>query len=361
MKPSVPGAALLAALVLGMGMSAGLAGCSSSGSAERGPGGSGRRPQVVPVAAEEVRPRDLTRNVTVTGPVEPLRSVSVNALAAGTVTRVLVEEGARVRAGQLLAELDAREMTAQYERAQALLARAEAEYKRAEPLRAKDIISDADLETARASFHAARADAELWRTRLGFTRITAPVAGTVTAKLVEQGGAVTANTKMFELAEDAQLVVRVQVSELDVVRLEPGRPVSLVLDAYPGAHVEARIRRIFPSADPVSRLVPVEVVLGRAPSGVVPRPGFLARVEFPVERRRGVLAVPAAAVGVSEGASFVYVVSADTLARRPVETGLTASGWIEVTHGLAKGDQVVSSGHSNLRPGVSVRISGDKL
>lgn len=359
MRQVFRGAAAFAALAL-FAVTSG--GCSSSGRAEGGPGGGpGRRPQVVPVAADEVRPRDLARTVTVTGPVEPLRSVSVNALAAGTVMRVLVEEGARVRAGQLLAELDAREMTAQYERAQAVLARAEAEYKRAEPLRAKDIISDADLEAARSSFQAARADAELWRTRLGFTRITAPVPGTVTGKHVEQGGAVSANTKMFDLAEDAQLVVRVQVSELDVVRLSPGAPVRLQLDAYPGERIEARIRRIFPSADPVSRLVPVEVALGRAPRGVVPRPGFLARVEFPVEQRRGVLAVPAAAVGVSEGSSFVYVVSADTLLRRPVETGLTAAGWIEVTRGLAAGERVVSSGHSSLRPGVAVKISADKL
>jgi len=94
---------------------------------------------------------------------------------------------------------------------------------------------------------------------------------------------------------------------------------------------------------------------------VVARPGFLARVEFPVERRQGVLAVPAAAVGVTDGSPFVYVVNADTLIRRPVETGLTAAGWIEVTHGLAAGERVVSSGHSNLRPGAQVRISDQRL
>ena len=336
----IPGVARLAPALLLLVV---LVGCSPSGGAEGGP--NRRLSQVVPVAAVDVRPRDLARTVTVTGSVEPLRSVGVNALAAGTVMRVLVEEGDRVRAGQLMAELDGRESAAQHQRAKAVLARAEAEFKRAEPLRAKEIISDA----------------ELWGTRVGFTRIAAPVAGTVTAKHVEQGGAVTANTRMFDLADDSRLVVRVQVSELDVVRLREGSAATLHLDAYPGAQVEARIRRIFPSADPSSRLVPVEIVLGRAPRGVVVRPGFLARVEFAIEQRRGVIAVPAAAVGVSEGASFVYVVSADTLLRRPVETGLTASGWVEVTRGLVAGEQVVSSGHSNLRPGAAVRISSDRL
>jgi membrane fusion protein (multidrug efflux system) len=313
------------------------------------------------VAAVEARPRDLARTVTVTGPVEPIRLVSVNSMAAGTLLRVLVEEGRRVRVGQLMAELDGREVSAQLQRARAVLANAEAAHERARELRARDVISAADLDAARSAFETARADAELWGTRVAFTRIAAPVAGVVTAKHVERGGAVSANQPMFEIADDSELVVRVRISELDVVSLAPGRPVAVRLDAYPGVPLSGRIRRVFPSADAASRLVPVEIVLGRTPSGVAARPGFLARVEFALERREGVLAVPAAAVGVSEGSSFVYVVSADTLIRRPVETGLTAMGWIEVKRGLAAGERVVSSGHANLRPGTAVRVSDGRL
>jgi len=164
---------------------------------------------------------------------------------------------------------------------------------------------------------------------------------------------------MFEIAEDSLLVVRVRVSELDVVHLEPGNPVTVQLDAYPEARITGRIRRVFPSADAASRLVPVEVALGRRPAGVEARPGFLARVEFALDRRADVLAVPASAVGVSNGGAFVYLVDADTLVHRPVETGLTVAGWIEVTAGLAAGERVVTSGHVNLRPGTVVRVAGD--
>ncbi len=142
------------------------------------------------------------------------------------------------------------------------------------------------------------------------------------------------NQPLFEIAEDALLVVRVRISELDVVRLQTGRPVTIRLDAYPDARLTGRIRRIFPSADAASRLVPVEVVLDSVPDGVDVRPGFLARVEFALETRTGVLAVPRAAVGVSDAGPFVYVVAADTLSRRPVETGMTTEGWIEITQGL---------------------------
>jgi membrane fusion protein (multidrug efflux system) len=114
---------------------------------------------------------------------------------------------------------------------------------------------------------------------------------------------------------------------------------------------------VFPSADAASRLVPVEVALGPAPRGVEVRPGFLARVEFALDRRRGVLAVPAPAVAASDAGAYVYVVQADTLVRRGIETGITTAGWVEVMRGLAAGDRVVTSGHSNLRPGAEVRVN----
>lgn len=333
-----------------------LVGCGTSGvSAERGRASRG----AVAVAVEQVAPGDLARQVSVAAPIEPIRSVSVSAQAAGTVLEVLVEEGSRVTAGDPLATLDARETSAQLERARAVLANAEAAFQRTEQLRARELASAADLDAARASFGIARADVDLWRARLAFTRITAPVSGVVTAKRVERGSTVSENQVLFELADASVLVVRVRVSELDVVHLQPGLAVTLRLDAYPDARIEGRVRRIFPSADAGSRLVPVEVALGPMPRGVVARPGYLARAEFALERRAGVLTVPTAAVGAQEGGSYVYLVQGDSLVRRDIETGMTAEGRVEVVRGLEPGERVVRSGHANLRPGMSVRVSGD--
>ena len=327
-------------------------GCSRDGGTQSG--GSARRAGApVPVAVAEATARDLARGVVVTGPLEPLRLVAVNSQAAGVLESVLVEEGDRVQAGQLLAQLDAREMSAQLARAEAVLANAETAFRRAESLQAGDLVAESELDALRI----ARADVELWRTRVAFSRITAPASGVVTAKLVERGSAVATNAALFIIAEDAVMVVRVQVSELDVVHLREGGAAGVRLDAYPGVPLEGRIRRIFPGADPVSRLVPVEVELTAVPDGVGARPGFLARVELAVEVRTGALAIPVTAVGVGNGSSYVYVVEADTVARRPVTTGLTAEGWVEVTGGLEPGARVVSSGHVNLRPGSRVRVS----
>jgi len=341
-----------------------VAACSRNGAegndaSAKGQGKTGRAAVAVPVSVTEVVPHDLARTVAVTGPVEPIRTVTVNAQTAGTVLSVLVEEGNRVHGGQLMAQLDARETTAQLERARAVLANAQAAYERMQRLQKSDLSSDAEMESARSTFDIAKADVQLWSTRLAFCRVTAPISGIVTAKRVEKGAAVSATSPMFSIADDSLLVVRVRVSELDVAHLRPDQPASIQLDAYPGVKFSGYIRRIFPSADAASRLVPVETVLGKLPQGVIARPGYLARVEFALNTRSGVLAVPAPAIGVTDSSSFVYVVKADTLSRRTVKTGLTTSGWIEITSGLEPGERVVSSGHVNLRSGVRVRVSGE--
>jgi membrane fusion protein (multidrug efflux system) len=354
---AIAGMAVASALLFPAGCSQG-DGATGTAAGPPGRGGPGMRgARAMPVAVAVVAPRTLSRAVTVSGPIEPIRTVTVSSQTTGTLVSVLVEEGDRVHTGELMAEFDAREAKAQLERARAVLANAEAAYRRTEQLEENELASEAEIDGLRSAFEIARADVELWSTRVAYCRVTAPVAGVVTDKRVEKGGTVGANQPLFEIADDSLLVVRVRVSELDVVHLEPGRPVTLRLDAYPEARLAGRIRRIFPSADPSSRLVPVEVELTGVPGGVAVRPGFLARVEFALDSRHDVLAVPAPAVGVSDSGSFVYVVRADTLVRRPVSTGLTAEGWIEITRGLEAGERVVSSGHVNLRQGTAVKVS----
>jgi RND family efflux transporter MFP subunit len=330
--------------------------CSSEQRASGTPGRAGE--STIPVAAAPVARRDLARSVTVTGPVEPVRMVGVNSLMAGTVLVLHAQEGDRVRAGQLLAELDARETRAQLARAQAVLASAQAAFERNRSQHESQIITATEFEQSRSAYEVAQSDAELWRTRLAFSRITAPSAGLVTAKHVEAGSAVSPNQRVFDVADMSLLVVRVRVSELDIVHLRPGAAVVVSIDAYPGEAVPGRIRRVFPSADLDSRLVPVEVALGARPAGVAVRPGFLARVTFALDRRHGTLAIPAPAVGVGEEGTYVYVVEADSVERRAVGLGLTVEGWVEIARGLREGELVVTSGHTNLRPGSRVRVGG---
>lgn len=335
-----------------------LAGCSSNGGQSKGDAsaGAGRKgDRIVPVAASNVERRELARDISVSGTIQPVRVTAVSSMMAGTIRTITVEEGVFVGRGRTIATLDAREVNAQLERARATLGNAKAKYERTKQLVERKLATAAELDQSLADFTIATSDVRLWETRRGFTRIAAPSSGVVTSRLVEVGGTVAANQKIVEIADVSTLVVRVRVSELDVVYMKVGDVVPITVDAYPGEKIEGRIRRIFPAADD-SRLVPVEVAVGRRPPGVALKPGFLARLTFAIDRRSSVLAVPSGAIAVGESGAYVYVIRGDSLDRRTVKTGEPSEGWIEVVEGLDEGDRVVVGGQTTLRPGTRVRV-----
>lgn len=319
-----------------------------------GPGGPGGRTPVVETAA--VTTGDIAREVTVTGTVAPIRVVAVNSQASGALLAVLAEEGTTVRAGQVLARVDAGETGAQLRNAEAQFTVAQAALQRAEQLRERQVITLPEYERDRSAYDAARAQLDALRTRAGYATVRAPVSGVVTRKEVEAGHVVAPQTRLFEIADLSTMVVPVQVSELDVVRLKEGDPARVTLDAYPGQSFPGRIRRIFPAADPATRLVPVEIALAGEAARAV-RPGFLARVSLALGTSSGVRLVPASAVVGAAGAQAAYVVRDGTVERRPVQTGLNSQGQVEITGGLEPGEAVVVVGNNQLRDGAQVRVT----
>ncbi|MGE5925850.1 MAG: efflux RND transporter periplasmic adaptor subunit [Gemmatimonadota bacterium] len=295
------------------------------------------------------------RTVTATGTIEPIRTITINSQLGGAVRQVAVEEGDAVRQGSLLARLDSRELEAQLASAEANLQVAARAAERAERLRGEEIITVAEYERDIAAHAAAQASRNQLRTRVGYATVRSPIAGVVLRKSVEMGDIVGAQTELFTIGDVSALVARLPISELDVTALDEGDEVSLTLDALPGRTLAGRIRRIFPSGDPTTRLVPVEVVLTGAAVRDA-RPGFLARVSFQLDPRGGVLMVPAGALVDDAGGSAAFVISQGRASRRPVERGGTFQGRVEIVRGLAPGDTVAVAGVTTLRDGAQVRI-----
>ncbi|HEX7118275.1 MAG TPA: efflux RND transporter periplasmic adaptor subunit [Longimicrobiales bacterium] len=344
---------------VGIALAAGLAACGGSSEASDAAGRPGRGngtpgDRVIPVATATVEVGTIARSITVSGVVEPLRAVGINSQLSGAVLEVRVEEGDVVRAGAVLARLDDREVRAQLASAEAAFEVADAAFQRSERLFERQVITRAEYDRDRAAYAAARAQLEQLRTRLDYTTVQAPISGVITEKHVEAGDIVSNQTRLFALADVDTLVVRVPVSELDVVELETGAGVDLTLDAYPDRQFEGRIRRIFPAADPTTRLVPVEVALGPNATEFA-RPGFLARVRFALNARHGARLVPASAIIGDASAPAVFVVRNGTALRRTVETGLTSEGRVEIVDGLEPGEVVVVAGNHTLRDGAQVR------
>lgn len=322
-----------------------------------------------PAAGEAVRPEDrpvpvevalarldtTARTITATGTVEPLRTVGINSQLSGSVIAVAVEEGDQVRQGTVLARIDTRELAAQLASAEAALEVARRTAERSTRLREQDIITVAEFERDAAAHIAARASYDQLRTRVAQATARSPINGVVLERRVDQGDIVPGQARLFTIGDISQLVVRVPVSELDVTALAERDTVSVRLDALPGRTVTGRIRRIFPSADSVTRLVPVEIALSGEAARVV-RPGFLARVTLALEPRTGVLTIPSTALVEQGGGAAVFEVVEGRAMRRQVRRGETFGGRVEIVSGLAPGDSVVTTGAPELRDGALLRF-----
>jgi membrane fusion protein, multidrug efflux system len=308
------------------------------------------------IAAVEIQPRDLSRQLSLSGTVEPRVTLRLAARTAGAVQKVLVEEGEAVQDGQLLAELDMSEARAELARARAEEESARHDYRRATELRERGVVSAVQYDTARVALQVAESEHALWRTRVEFGRIHSPLKAVITARHIEPGEAVQSQDTLFELAALDDLVIRLGVSELDVVHLAPGQPVPVRLDALPELELEATIRRIFPVAQAASRLTTVEVALPEEAMALGVRAGFLARIRMAIDVRRDALVVPSSAIGVHDGTAYVYVISNDRLSRREVQPGVTRGQWTEIVAGLEVGEQVLASNPIEMRDGQPVRV-----
>jgi RND family efflux transporter MFP subunit len=311
----------------------------------------------LPVEVVRIAPRNLSRQISVSAPVEPLRHIELACQIAGVITMLEVEAGDRVEKGEVLATLDVRETRAELARGRAQLREQEVNLERLEKLRERNYIDEASLSIAKTELAVAQADVGLWETRVSFGTVRSPISGIVTARYFEPGEAIAQHAPLLALADFSQLVVRFGLSELDVAGLDAGDAVPVTIDALgPNVTLPGTLRRIMPTTESASRLVTIEVALpdsDRAPL----RLGYLARTTLVVDQRDDVLAVPISSVGLRAGGSYVMVVNDENkLQQQDVEVGVSRGNWREITSGLTIGDAVVTSSPADLTAGEPVRI-----
>jgi membrane fusion protein (multidrug efflux system) len=311
----------------------------------------------IPVEIVAVQKGTISRTSTIAGTLEPVRIVGVNAQMAGVLTAIHAEEGTRVRKGQALVELDARELQAQERAASASLRVAENTWNRSDQLFSQKIITVDQYDRDRATFESAKASLDGIQTRLGYAKIVAPIDGVITEKRIEAGDVVGNQARLFTVADVSTLVTRVKVSELEVRSLKAGDQVPLTVDALGGEKMAGKIRRIFPTADTTTKLIPVEVAVSGA--GVQKlRPGYTVRATFQLDTRNDAMLIPSRAVSGPIGSRAVYIVNDGKITRKAVVVGPDLDGRMEVTQGLTIGDSVIVSGTSTLREGALARVVG---
>jgi membrane fusion protein (multidrug efflux system) len=311
----------------------------------------------IPVRVQPIHVVDRRATVPASGTVESRHAADIGFRVAGRVTRVLVDEGDRVRVGELLAALDAVEYRLGNEAAQADLARAQDQYTRLKALAARNSVAPADLARAEAIFHGAEAQAGLTTQHVTDAELHAPIAGVVGRRLVEPGDQATLAKSAFNIVELDPIQVNVGVPEAAIGRVREGETVTVTVAALSNHSFQGRIRVVGVIADPTTRTYPVQIL--------VPNPKYVLRVGMIAETRIQdttmvkALTVPGASVvRDADGATLVYVYypNEHRAYGKRVTIGSVYDREVEVTSGLSGAEQIVVGGAQQLRDGAAVQV-----
>lgn len=264
------------------------------------------------VQTEPVTRRDIVIDAQANGVVEPINVVEVKSKASGLITRMPVETGTHVRPGDLIVQVDQRDVQNQYNQADADLKAAEArmevssaQKRRADEMFRQRVITAQEHETAAldfanatASVVRARASLDLAKQRLEDATVTAPVAGTVIEKTVSEGmvitsatGAFGGGTTLIKMADLTRVRMRAQFNETDIGQIRSGQPAVVIVDAYPDRRFTGQVEKIEPQAvvQQGVTMFPVLVTLSNMDGAL--KPGMNGEVQVQIDRRENVLAV----------------------------------------------------------------------
>ena len=289
-----------------------------------------------------------------TATLEAEADAEVIAKVGGEVRRLFVEEGDHVRAGQVLAQLDDRQLRLQAAQTRAARAKAERDFNRQVELHSKGLVSAGAFENLKYDLDNQVAADDLAQLNLSYSEIRAPFAGLVAVRHVKLGQEIAIGTSMFRVTDPTPLKASVFVPERELARLKPGQSASISVDALAGRSFPALVRLVSPVVDAATATFKVTLEVND-PKGDL-KPGMFARVGIVFERRNDALTIPRVALTDTDGSSNVFVVTAGKAEQRAIKTGLSNAGRVEIIEGLKGNEQVVVVGQNGLKDGNPVRV-----
>jgi RND family efflux transporter MFP subunit len=307
------------------------------------------------------------------GPLVAPNTVIVRAKASGSLDRLTVGEGSRVKAGQSLGQLDLEELrhkvaerNASVESARAMYEQSERQYKANQGLASQNFIAPTALDNSRAQLESARGQMLSAQAQLGTSEVLlrqaaliSPIDGIVAKRHTLPGEKVAAEQQVLTIVDLSKLELAGLVGTHEVGKLSPGMTVQVKVEGS-DEPVMARIARIAPAAEPGTRSIGVTLTLDNTGERFRAGQYAVARVELPDDKPR--LTVPSTAVGAVSGQEHVWLIEKGMLVRRIVTTGRRdpREGRVEILAGVTPQSQVLGARFDNLKEGERAEIRAPK-
>ncbi|CAM2064513.1 Efflux RND transporter periplasmic adaptor subunit [Sulfidibacter corallicola] len=327
-----------------------------------------------PVRSEEVKLVSLSERHSFSGTARAGVITKLSFRIGGLISVVEVKVGSRVAQGDLIASLDAADVTLEYEQALSSqhnarvgMHTAKANLERVKGLYESNSLSLSEYETAKANYAAAQSTYEtsvkstdLQRSQVGYTKLFAPMSGIIGAVRVERNESVSAGTTVAELNSEGDIEVNIGFPEAFITRAQVGMPVEVRFSAIPDRMFAAAVYEVSYVIDPETHTYPVTVKLREHDPRT--RPGMAAEVtlDFADTSAKPRLVAPQQSVSQDIDGKYVFVVDAATageatVRRRNVEVGKLTGEGFEIVDGLTAGERVVTAGVEKMYDGLRVR------
>jgi RND family efflux transporter MFP subunit len=306
-----------------------------------------------PVAAATyiVEPRTIDSVVTAAGALTSRNTSVLSSKVMGRVSYLGVQDGDQVSAGKLLIRIDSGEITAQAVQAQAAYNNAKLQYDRIKSLYDAKASTQMEMDQALLGLETAQAGLTAAKSMESYTVITAPISGQVVEKRINLGEMAMPGQPLLRIEDNRNLRLEVTVREQDILHIQPGKAVKVLIDAMPGREIAAKVSQVVSASDVRTHSFIVKVDIP-AEKGLIT--GMYGKAFFSIGKREAVV-VPKSAVVEMSGISGVYVVSAEgTAVFQMVQLGEMQGNSVEVVSGLKKGDRIISDKHLG-------RIEGKKI
>ncbi|WP_164914463.1 efflux RND transporter periplasmic adaptor subunit [Aminipila luticellarii] len=325
-------------------------------------------PAGYPVTAGKAEQTTLKEIVSIKGNVEGSEKAEIQSTQTAEVKAVYVEEGDRVKKGQLLASLDSGDLNEQYAKAQIAAAEAKRKYEDAKLLYEQGALAENDYLETKAAYESEVLS--LGTYDFDKVRITSPIAGTVTRVNVTVGSNAndtTDNKSMFVIEDLNHLQLKVKISEYDISKIKEGQKVTITADVLGNGTATGIVSKIAPSGESKDgsgqnssseKVIPVDIDINNSNGKLIA--GVSAKAEILIHEKENALAVPVDAIfeDANNGMKYVFVIKNNKLKKIKVQTGIEGDFDTEIiTDQIKIGDQVVLSPTYDLKNGMAVTIS----